>query len=431
MAFEDVDYCLRVWESGRRVLLRARRPAHPLRIEDPRPRPGSSASSSRSSTSGRSGATGSTGARRASPTAARGSSTSPRTWASAAGTATSSSTSTGLLDRGHHPQIWSLADAPTGLVRPARSRPALRRLRRAARRPRAPRRDQGGDVVGDRSARLGGRPDPRRVGLPRLGHRNELLRRHRRPRPRVRVLPPGVHLPDDLGVEPPAAARRPCAGGHDRRLRGRPRPLARPRSRALGQRDPRPRPWQPTEELPAHARCLPRYVRSPARAVAVRHRAGDRRGPRGPRDLPRPSERPAGQRAAQHLHRLPADIEPRGLLPADPRGDGGRRARRVHGRRRQPGLLRRRRQLPHARRRSARRARGARARCCPTPSCASGSGPAAARRRTRSPCHASRTSSTPSTATSRERRASGAMPNPVAQAAIAVTALPRPPARSG
>ena len=44
----------------------------------------------------------------------------------------------------------------------------------------------------------------------------------------------------------------------------------------------------------------------------------------------------ADQRDAQHLHRLLADVAPRGLLPADPRGDGRRRTRRLHGRRRQP-----------------------------------------------------------------------------------------------
>ena len=72
-------------------------------------------------------------------------------------------------------------------------------------------------------------------------------------------------------------------------------------------------------------------------------------------------------------HGVPADLHPRGLLPAGARGDGHRRRRGLHRRPRQPRLLRRRRQLPDARADAGRRGVRASAACSPIPTCAGAS----------------------------------------------------------
>ena len=94
MAYEDVDYCLRVWESGRRVVFA---PAATLTHFESKTRGMSRATASwpPRSTSGTRGATVSTAATPARRTVGCGSSTSPRTPGWAAGTGSSSSTSTG------------------------------------------------------------------------------------------------------------------------------------------------------------------------------------------------------------------------------------------------------------------------------------------------------------------------------------------------
>ena len=125
--------------------------------------------------------------------------------------------------------------------------------------------------------------------------------------------------------------------------------------------DPGARPLQPAEEPAADARRVARAARAAARAVPVRDRA--RAAPRASR-ASATSPRPPTTRStpAQRGDRVRADLDARGLLPAAARGDGRRRAGRLHRRARQPRLLPRRAELPDAdcrpRRRWRTRSRG-------------------------------------------------------------------------
>ena len=199
MAYEDVDYCLRTWESGRRVVYA---PAATLTHHE---------SKTRGMTQGK-----------------REIDSQQHFWKTWGDWFDRRETREPRRRRAHHlrhagprrrrraprglrasqraarprppPRAVDPRRGPAELVRPPCPHPHVRQLRRAARHPRAARRDQGRHVVGDRAPRLGGRPDARRSGLLRAGHRDDLLRQHGRPRQGLRDLPPGVHLPDDVAV---------------------------------------------------------------------------------------------------------------------------------------------------------------------------------------------------------------------------------------
>ena len=125
----------------------------------------------------------------------------------------------------------------------------------------------------------------------------------------ARHLPPGVPLPDHVGVEPRAAARA-AASSRDVVPPGRrPRPL--PAAGRRARRDdvrPRARPHQPAEELPADA--SPRGGRCPSRGPSCGCSASSPSSPTatGVRYVDAPVRR-RGQRAAQR--RRPCSCRPR------------------------------------------------------------------------------------------------------------------------
>ena len=113
----------------------------------------------------------------------------------------------GLVERGHDAQLWTLGDEPDwfDLRCPVRSFDSLRRARRGAR---AARGDQGGDVVEHLRDGVARQRPEGPAGLLRPGHRDELLpRRSAAPLRGAELLPPGVPIRDDLGMESRAAAR--------------------------------------------------------------------------------------------------------------------------------------------------------------------------------------------------------------------------------
>ena len=279
----------------------------------------------------------------------------------------------GLAARGHHCELWTLGDAPDwfDLDVPVRSFPDYGDADRGAGRRG---RDQGRDLVEDGAGRSG-RP-PCGAGVPVYFvqdiETSYYAEDHGIHGARARHLPAGVPLPEHVAVGGGAAAR----AGPRRRAASR-RGSTSTASTALGRerhraRAARARPHQPAEELPAHggrptARC-------PSRGpelwlFGIEPELGEPLGAR----YHGGAQRRGGQRAAQHGHRVRADLAPRGLLPAGARGDGHRRPGRLHRRARQPRLLPRRRELPHARGRAATRWRRPSRGCSATRRCARGS----------------------------------------------------------
>ena len=310
----------------------------------------------------------------------------------------------GLLERGHHPELWTLVEGPPDwydLEVPVRAFDDYDALRARAR-PAG--RDQGRHLVGDRAAPCGRRACA--AACPSTSSRTSRRATTPTATSTARCSPPtgpsSTYLTTSQWVHRALTslrARRDASSSPGRR----PRALARAARRARATRRVlAPRPRQPAQELPAHARRLRGAARARGRRcgcsaiepeVAERHR---RRASPTTASRPTPASTSCSTPAPVFLQ----TSAPRGLLPAGARGDGGRRARRLHGRRRQPRLLPRRRQLPDAGRRPASRPRGGRGR-------AGRRRPAraTARRRPRdgpgaTRCRASSTSSTRSTATS-------------------------------
>ena len=340
MAYEDVDWCLRAWQAGFRVLYFPARPARPPRVGHARHRGGR--------------------ARARLPAAVLGA-------------------LVGLLRRarGAHPESGELrivyVTEDTGVG--GGHRDIFEHLNRLAAR--------GHDVVAvhaRRSARLvpaaacrctasptttssptrsprstrsrsprGGRPPApvwrasiaaRHPGVLRAGHRDLLLpRRRARPPRRARLLPARVPLHDDLLLEPRAAARaRPRRRADPAGDRPRHLPPARGGGAPRGH-GARAGTLEPAEEPAAHARRVAgAAARAAPGAVPVRDRA--RAGHGGGHALRRLPRRRAGQRAVLPGDRVRPDLHPRGLRAAAAGGDGDRRRRRVHRRARQPRLLR-------------------------------------------------------------------------------------------
>ena len=171
------------------------------------------------------------------------------------------------------------------------------------------------------------------------------------------------------------------ADAHPARHRPRHVPAAR-RDRAPRRHAARPWAQQPAKEPAAHGRRLARASRAATGAVGCS--ASSRSSPLSTGIVRRDrAERRARQRALQRGDAVRPDLDARGLLPAAAGGDGDRRGRRLHRRPRQPRLLPRRRELPDAGGRPSRRSAAPSRGCWTIPSCASASARrVVARRRT-------------------------------------------------
>ena len=405
MAYEDVDWCLRAWQAGFRVLYFPAAQLVPPRVGHARHRRGRARARVPAAASGSAGRSSSTRARCAAQRARRGrvGARRARRGARARGRAAPADR---LRDRGHRRR----RRAPRHLraPQPPRRRAGTTcRCTRSASRPSGfrcacpctasttttswshalarARRDQGRDLVDDRRARCGARASLR--GIPVYFVQDiETSYYPDHERARHAVLDsyrPEFRYMTISSLEPRAAAR---AGSRRRADPAGDRPGDLPPAR--GRRAPRghgarARSLQPAEEPAADARRLARAAERPRPELCLFGIEPELAGEHG-HALRRVARRRAGQRAVLPGDRVRADLHPRGLRAAAAGGDGDGRRGRVHRRARQPRLLRGRRQLPDARaRRRPRSAPRSRA-CSATPSCARGwGGPASRRRRLR------------------------------------------------
>ena len=196
---------------------------------------------------------------------------------------------------------------------------------------------------------LAGQRVARHPGLLRPGHRDQLLpRRTRAPLRGAGHLPTRVPLPHDLGLEPASgSASSACAvelisPGVDLDTF---RPLDDAARRddmvlALGRSDP-------LKNLPLTLEAWRRLPEPRPELCLFGHQPELATDP-GIRYVLPPSDAEVNELLNAGDGVRP-DLDARGILPAGARVDGHRRRRGVHRRPRQPGLLRRRRQLPDAR----------------------------------------------------------------------------------
>ena len=222
-------------------------------------------------------------------------------------------------------------------------------------------------MVEHRPSGLARQRRPRDAGLFRAGHRDELLpRRSAAPLRGARHLPSGVPIPDDLrrGTASSSAELGLDAGADLARAStcARFRPLS-PASRrddmvlALGRSDP-------LKNLPLTLAAWRASARSRVPSCACSGQSPSSRASPASATSPAPSDAEVNEL----LNRATVFVQtsyPRGLLPAGPRVDGHRRRGRLHRCPRQPRFLRRRRELPDARRPTSPRSRRRSAGCSP------------------------------------------------------------------